>query len=168
MGTNGNVLVTVSRAISQSGPDMDALIESTQTIAADVRKALARSHRRHVDGATRTHGRIRKDCALGRNNERTIPAIEANRAARRPADRTHRPHSRGQGHRRDGVTQGASGGLGFGLRHHARSTAGGTRWRELLVHKRTRIPAQAGGGGVPRNRRRSWHGALRHAVGTRT
>ena len=23
-------------------------------------------------------------------------------------------------------------------------------------------------GGVPRNRRRSWHGALRHAVGTRT
>ena len=39
-GTNGNVLVTVSRAISKDGPDMASLIESTQTIAADVRKAL--------------------------------------------------------------------------------------------------------------------------------
>lgn len=47
-GTNGNVLVTVSRAISQSGPDMDALIESTQTIAADVRKAL----REAIDGTS--------------------------------------------------------------------------------------------------------------------
>lgn len=77
------------------------------------------------------------------------------------------PTAVGKGHRRDGVTQGSSGGLGFGLRHHARSTAGerdGVNYwfisePEFLRRQET---------GSSRNRRRAWHGALRHAVGTRT
>lgn len=39
-GTNGNVLVTVSRAIAKHGPDISALVQATEAVALDVRKAL--------------------------------------------------------------------------------------------------------------------------------
>lgn len=39
-GTRGNVLVTVSRAIAEHGPDIQSLIQATESIALDVRLAL--------------------------------------------------------------------------------------------------------------------------------
>lgn len=40
-GTRGNVLVTVSREIAKQGPDISSLIQATESIALDVRSALA-------------------------------------------------------------------------------------------------------------------------------
>lgn len=39
-GTQGNVLVTVSRAIAEHGPDIQSLIEATENISQDIRQAL--------------------------------------------------------------------------------------------------------------------------------
>lgn len=39
-GTHGNVLVTVSRAIAEHGPNIQSLIQATESIALDVRLAL--------------------------------------------------------------------------------------------------------------------------------
>ncbi|KFI58407.1 orotidine-5'-phosphate decarboxylase [Bifidobacterium choerinum] len=39
-GTHGNVLITVSRAIAEHGPDIQSLIQATESIALDVRLAL--------------------------------------------------------------------------------------------------------------------------------
>lgn len=39
-GTHGNVLVTVSRAIAEHGPDIQSLSQATESIALDVRSAL--------------------------------------------------------------------------------------------------------------------------------
>ena len=39
-GTHGNVLVTVSRAISEHGPGIQDLIQATESISLDIRRAL--------------------------------------------------------------------------------------------------------------------------------